>query len=176
MDALLGRQVELVAGLHVERLVPGVNVADDAVHAILARAVLVGDDLLAFGILTLLFLPRLGVGDEEALIAGKAVDHRRRAVLGLILLVSGIGRLDARQVADILAQRQLAVDRQVGERLERIILGNERVGLGRERLRGLWRPPVAQLALGVELAALVVEPVAHFVAGYGANRAVIGRR
>src|SRR5438552_382107 len=51
---LLGRQIELVAGLHVERLIPGVDVPHDAVHPILARAVLVGDDLLPLGVLSLL--------------------------------------------------------------------------------------------------------------------------
>ena len=50
MNTLLRRKIQLVAGLHVERLVPGVDVPDDAVHSILARAVLVGDDLLALGV------------------------------------------------------------------------------------------------------------------------------
>src|SRR6185312_7757153 len=71
VDALIRWQIELVAGLHVERLVPGVDILNDAVDPILARAVLVGDHLLALGALTLLFLPRLGVGDEEALVAGQ---------------------------------------------------------------------------------------------------------
>src|SRR5688572_17124355 len=38
---LLGRQVHLVAGLDIERLVPGVHVADDPVDPILGRRMLV---------------------------------------------------------------------------------------------------------------------------------------
>src|SRR5690348_9411114 len=118
VDPLIGRQVQLVARLDVEGLVPGVDVPNDAVDPILARAVLVRDDLLPLGILAVLLLPRLGVSDEEALIAGEPLDHRRLAVLRRILLVRGISRFDARQVADILAQRQLSVHVQIGEREE----------------------------------------------------------
>src|SRR5690348_1505330 len=105
VDPLIGRQVQLVARLDVECLVPGVDVPNDAVDPILARAVLVRDDLLPLSVLAILLLPRLGVSDEEALVAGQAVDHRRLAVLRFVLLVRGIGVLDARQVADIFAQR-----------------------------------------------------------------------
>jgi hypothetical protein len=51
--------------------------------------------------------------------------------------------------------------RQVGSRLER-----EPVLLG---------PPVAQVAVAVALAPLVVEPVADLVADHGADRAVVDR-
>src|SRR3982751_5844681 len=82
VDPLLRRQIELVAGLDVERLVPGVDVADDAVGPVFARAVWIGQDLLPLGVFAILFLPRLGVSDEEPLIAGQPVDHRRFAMLG----------------------------------------------------------------------------------------------
>src|SRR5579884_694785 len=118
VDPLVRREIQLVARLDVERLVPGVDIPNDAVHPILARAVLVGDDLLALGVLALLLLPGLGPGDEEALIAGQSVDHRRLPVLGDVFLVRRIGRLDARQVADVLAQSQLAVQMQIGPRIE----------------------------------------------------------
>src|SRR5437868_558974 len=39
VDAVGGRQIEPVAGPHVEGAVPGVDVADDAVHPPLRRAV-----------------------------------------------------------------------------------------------------------------------------------------
>src|SRR5205085_11514838 len=175
VNALLRRQIELVARLDVERLVPGVDVPDDAVHAILARAVLIGDDLLTLGIFTLLFLPRLGVGNEEALITCQAVNDRRFAVLGGVLLVRGIGRLDTRQVADILAERQLAVDREIRERLEAIVLRHERIGLRCEGFGRLGRPPVPKLSNRIELATLVVESMAHFMADDSADRAIIGR-
>src|SRR3546814_5416385 len=54
--------------------------------------------------------PRLRIGDEEALIAGEAVDHRRfLAVQRSAIRV--IRRLQPRDVGDILTQRQLAVHR-----------------------------------------------------------------
>src|SRR5205814_4716317 len=169
VDALLGRQIALVAGLAVERLVPGVDVTDDPVHPIFARAVLVGDNLLSLGVLALLLLPRLSERDEKALVAGQAVDYRRLAVLGGVLLVRRIGRLHAGQVADVFAKRQLAVDGEIRERLESVILRHKRVGLRREGLGRVRAPPVAQLALRVELAAFVVEAVAHLVADHRAD-------
>ena len=53
--------------------------------------------------------PRLGESEEEALVAGEAVDHRRLAVLGDVAAIGGIGHFEPTQVADILAERQLAV-------------------------------------------------------------------
>src|SRR5207248_1981996 len=102
-------------------------------------------------VLALLFLPRLGVSDEEALIAGQTLDHRRLTMLGRVLLVRGVGVLDTRKVTDILAERQLAVKREVRERFEAVVLRNERIGLRCEGLCCLGGPPIAQLALGVEL-------------------------
>src|SRR5215213_9747733 len=81
-DPLLGRQVHLVARLDVERLVPGVDVADDSVDPIFGRAVRVGQEPLAKGALADLRAPALAVGDEEALVAGQAADHLGLAMLG----------------------------------------------------------------------------------------------
>src|SRR5215213_5938404 len=80
-DPLLGRQVHLVAGLDVERLVPGVDVADDAVYPIFGRAVRIAEKAFTKGAFADLGLPCLAVGDEEALVAGQAVDDRRLAML-----------------------------------------------------------------------------------------------
>src|SRR6185369_6086291 len=99
---LLRRQVQLVAGLDVERLVPGVEIADDAVDAILGRAVLVGQQLGAERAFALLGLPAVAVGDEEALVAGQAVDDRRLAVLGDIFAVRRISDFEPAEVAEIL--------------------------------------------------------------------------
>src|SRR5579875_217502 len=59
MHALVGREVELVARLDVERRIPGVDVADDAVDAILGRAVRIDQQRLALGALALLGAPHL---------------------------------------------------------------------------------------------------------------------
>ena len=54
--------------------------------------------------------PGLGVGEEEALVAGEAVDHRRLAVLGDVAPIGGIGHFEPAEIADILAHGELAVD------------------------------------------------------------------
>src|SRR5687768_12023162 len=72
-DALLGGQVHRIAGLDVERLVPGVDVADDAVDAELGRAVRVGEQPLAKRAFADVAPPGLGESQEEALVAGQAV-------------------------------------------------------------------------------------------------------
>ncbi len=55
-------------------------------------------------------LPGLCPAHEEALIAGQAVDDLCLAVLRLIALIRAIGRFQPAEIADILTQRQLAVD------------------------------------------------------------------
>src|SRR5205085_11645746 len=75
VDAVGGRQIAPVAGPPVEGAVPGVDIADDAVHAPLRRAVRIGQHLLAQRVVADLVPPRLGVGEEEALVPGQAADH-----------------------------------------------------------------------------------------------------
>ncbi len=81
----------------------------------------------------------------------------------------------AAEVGDVLAQRQLAVDVNGVD-------GDELVELIHHPLRlrgvvlGIRRgPPVVQVALAVELPALVVESVRHLVPDHGAHRAVVER-
>src|SRR6185295_10570964 len=107
-DALLRREIHLIARLHVEGGVPLVDVARGTVDAEVRRAVRIGQDLLAHLTIAILGTPDLREGEEEALVAGIAVEHRRlltvqRGVIGL----ESDG--EAGQVADILAHRQLAV-------------------------------------------------------------------
>src|SRR5512141_1582323 len=77
LDHLLRWQVQLVAGLHVECLLEVDHVADDAVAAVLGRAVRIGQQALAQFILAELARPDLAPPEVEALLAGVAVDHRR---------------------------------------------------------------------------------------------------
>ena len=53
--------------------------------------------------------------EEEALVAGQSVEHRRRLAVERHL-VRLIGNLQPRHVADILAHRQRAVDEHAGRR------------------------------------------------------------
>src|SRR5205085_11752570 len=142
MDSLIGRQVQLVARLYVERLVPGVDIADDAVHPIFRRAVRVAEQALAKRAFADPGAPALAVGQEEPPVAGPAVDHRRLAMLGEVAAIGGIGHFDAAQIADILAHGELAVDLRARDRLVCVILLAEDRGAGVELLGRLRRPPV----------------------------------
>src|SRR5947207_1438466 len=77
VHALLRIEIELLAGLHSERGVPRVDVVHDAVHAELARAVRIADDLPLHEIVAHLAAPRLRPAEKHALVAGQSVDHRR---------------------------------------------------------------------------------------------------
>jgi hypothetical protein len=65
-------------------------------------------------VLALLAAPHLGPGEEEALVAGDAVDHRRLAMLGDVAAIGGIGHFQPAEVADILAHGELRVELQIG--------------------------------------------------------------
>ena len=64
-DHLLRRQVQLVAGLHVERLLEVGHVADDAVAAVLGRAVRIGQQALAQFVLAELARPDLAPAEVK---------------------------------------------------------------------------------------------------------------
>src|ERR1700733_5577698 len=76
VDALGGREVELVSGLHIEGLVPSVDVADHAVHAEFRRAVDVRQDLVAQRFFALERAEGLGPAQEKPLITREALQHR----------------------------------------------------------------------------------------------------
>src|SRR5687768_12528681 len=142
-DALLGGQVHRIAGLDVERLVPGVDVAHDAVDAELGRAVRVGEQALAQRPFADVAPPGLGESQEEALVAGQAVDHRRLAVLGDVAAIRGVGHFEPAEVADILAERQLAVHPLARDAVILVVLLHQTGGALAEALRRGFGPPVA---------------------------------
>src|SRR4051812_20915391 len=73
---LARREVQLLARLDGERVVPGVLVAH-RIRPVFGRGVPVRDDALAQGGLADLLPPALRVADEELLIAGEARDGGR---------------------------------------------------------------------------------------------------
>ncbi len=89
--------------------------------------------------------PHLRPGEEEALVAGQPVDH-------LVLLaaerdlVGAVGEAEAREVADVLAQRQPPVDAGLAfvERAERIVLRGQRIAALVESLAVGVGPPVLE--------------------------------
>ena len=118
----------------------------------------------------------LAPGDEELLLGREAVDRRRGRLALARLLEGAVGDLRPGEVADRLAEHQLAVVVDAG--LDR---SSPRTGR-RRTARAAWnffrsagRPPVREPALRVVLRALVVEAVADLVADDDADRAVVHR-
>src|SRR5690606_8993943 len=140
-DSLLRRSIHLVAGLRVERLMELGDVHDDRVRAVFARAVRVGEQALAQFVIAIFAGPSLRPADEEALIAREAVDDRRFLALQR-QLVGAIGHREARQVGDVLAHREIAVDVQPGHRAQRGVLRAELLCATRELFVVFGRPPV----------------------------------
>src|SRR5690606_17172680 len=86
--AVFRLDVERIAFLDAEGVVPGVDVAQRGEGADVARRVRVAHQLLAQGAVAPQGAPHLGPAQEEALLAGEAVDHRgrlaaQRAAVGL---------------------------------------------------------------------------------------------
>ncbi|VXC06622.1 hypothetical protein BREVUG8_90154 [Brevundimonas sp. G8] len=135
----------------------------------------IGSDLLLQGFVTILRLPDLGPAVEEALVARRPVQNRRR--LAVQRQVIGLKpHRHARGVADVLAHRQAGIDGVADDRLIGRILRTQTRGQGLEVGLVLRRPPVAQHAVAVGLGALVVEAVADLVADHPADAAIVDRR
>src|SRR5689334_13808514 len=171
-DTLARGPIHAVPRLQPERVVKSVDVASRPIRTELARAVRIGHEPLEQFLVTILAAPDLRPADEESLVSREAVDDRRR-LASERHLPGPVRHREARQVADVLAERQLAVDVAIVEHRVAIELRGERVGALLE-LRGVVRrPPVAQVAVAVELPAAVIEAVADLVADDRANAAVV---
>ena len=91
-------------------------------------------------------------------------------------LIGRVGDRHAAQVGEVLAERQPAVDVQIVEQLRRRRIASTSLSvLAVEAGAIVGRPPVAQVALGVGAASLIVEAVRDFVADHGADAAVVHR-
>src|ERR1039458_9790072 len=123
MDSVGWSKIEVVARLHVEGGVPGIEVAD-GVGAVLAGGVGVGEDLLADGGCPGLAGLALGVAEEELLVAGEAAND-----WGWLAVERGlpcvVGCSDAGEVGDVFAERLVAVEVQVGEGRVGVVLFGE---------------------------------------------------
>ena len=96
------REVELLAGLHSEGVVPGVDVADGQ-RTVAAGGMHVGQHGVAHRRIAVLAAPGLREAEEEALLGREAVDRLR----GLALLREAVRverRREAGDVGDVLAE------------------------------------------------------------------------
>src|SRR4030095_11836923 len=166
-------KVHFVPRLHVESLVPGIDIPNDAVDAILGRAVLIGQELGSHRPLALLRLPAVAVGDKEALVARQALDHGRLAMISDIFAVGGIGDFESAEVAQILAQCQLPLDVDTGDRLVAVVLRDELIRMRRVELGGIRAPPIGEAPALVEFTALVVKAMPDLMSDRRAYAAVI---
>src|SRR5437773_729354 len=110
--------------------------------------------------------------DEEALLRGKAVYGLKIFTPGSILQ-GDVGKDLTAQVSNILSERELRVDVYlVHDDVLRILILNA-LGALLKFLRVFFGPPILKIALGVELAALIVKAVRQLVANGPARIAVI---
>src|SRR5882724_1966978 len=122
--AILRIAVQLVARFQCKRRVKLRLIGNDPIHAILARAVRIGEQALAHFVVAVFTRPDLRIADEETLLAAESIDYRS----GLAVQRKSVGaerHRDARQIGKILAERQLAVHELLRQRTERIVLFDE---------------------------------------------------
>src|SRR5262249_2461904 len=143
-----------------------------SVDAVLVGRVRIGRGLQTLGLRPRVLAPHLRPAEKYALLGCEAV----HLVLDLRARPGEIGderEAHAAVVRRVLAGREAAVDVRVGrDRIARVLIGHARGALF-IRVRIGRRPPVAQVAVTVELAPLIVEAVRELVADYGAGGAVI---
>ncbi len=119
--------------------------------------------------------PHLRPAEEEALVAGEAVDDGRRLAVQRQLVGAGSATVSPPRSPMFSPRVSLpfTVISSIG--LERVVLLDQHAGALLEGLLVLGRPPVAQVAVAVRAAALVVEAVADLVADDAADGAVVDR-
>src|SRR5215472_12801393 len=161
-----------LAGLAAEGLLKLRHIYHQAVDPVLARRVWIGDGAYTQILRTLVLTGPLRVADEEPLVGRKAV-----AFIQMLIFGSGFPRCvrqdQPAQVCDVLALGELAVDLDVVDDDVLGILIDHALAALLELLGIVLAPPVAQITLGVELAALVVEAVGEFVTNRASGIAVV---
>ena len=113
--------------------------------------------------------------EEESLVEREAVNGRRRRFSGQRFLKRRVGDHQAAKVGDALAFLEFSVAVQARLDFERIELLGDAIAARAEILQVLRRPPALQVAVRVELRALIVEAVRHLMADHGADAAVVER-
>src|SRR5579884_3276504 len=153
----------------VEGAVPFRDVGDGLVHPVARDRVRVGERLISHRFGTLVLRPRLREGEEVPLLRREAVDALVR-LPGQRTLQRAVADHDAAEIGDRLARDELSLIMHVADRDGPVELPDHALRAGVELTQIGRRPPVAHVAVQVELVSLVVEPVRHLVSDRPAAR------
>lgn len=163
---------QLVTLFYVERLIPSVNVRQCAVHTPSAQRVRVNLYAVAYFLLGDIVCPYPRISQEEALSGSEIV-----LVLQFLALrgvkESIVSHLQSSVVSQVLTQSETTIGVQIGQHLD---IGEE-IGIHVRTLLEAFGiascPPVTHIAVGVILAALVIEAVCHLVAYHYTDSAIV---
>ena len=173
-QSLILRNEHLVARLHTEGLIPGIDMWQGSVDTPFAQSVWVVLDALTYLLLGDVLSPYACVGQEEALSWSETV-LVLEGLLGGDILQSIEGYHQTAMVGKILAQCETAVAIQVGQYLDIAEEVGIHVGTLIEALGIVGCPPVLQIASSIILAALIVETVSHLMTYHDTDGAIVER-
>src|SRR5579863_2967800 len=129
----------------------------------------------AFGFVARAGAPTLSVSDEETLLRRESFNRFQRLAFGIVLPCH-VSQNQPAQIGNIFAQGQLPVDLDnVHNHILRILI-RDATGALLKRFGILRSPPVAQVAVGIELTAFIVEAVREFMADGASSVAEVGSR
>src|SRR5258708_23990434 len=153
------------------------HVLHDAVDAPAAGGVRVYADTQAQDFRCDIFTPHAAVAEEEALIGGEAVNQLVGVLFGLThKFVQGHeGDAGAAVVGGVFAEGEACVEFEVVHGGEAAVFVGDTAGAFLELLAVFGGPPVAQIALGVELSAFAVEALGQFAADPQADATEVDR-
>ena len=134
------------------------EIRHDAVDSILAGRVRIGDGADTEIFRAVILAGPLRIADEEALVGSEAV-FRFQAHSGRLLFPSEVGEEGATEVCNVFAAGEFGVDVDVvDDDVVRVLIALAVDAIFKAPGVG-WCPPVAQIALSVELATFIIEPV-----------------
>src|SRR6185295_238006 len=148
------------------------HVLDHAVYAILRPGMRIRQSVQTRGFLLRVLAPALRVAYEEALLRSELIDLGQ-ALAGNLVEKRHVGDPQSAVIGRILAQSELAVQLDVFGYGELRVLIRQAVRALFEFRRVLCRPPVAQVAFGIEFPPFIVKPVRQLVADHRADRAEV---
>src|ERR1700722_18085049 len=163
-----------LARLACECLLKFGQVHYQAVDAVPARRVWICDGVHAQVLWPVVLTRPLRISDKEALLGSEAVAVCQMHGPGLIFPCHPSENQSAK-IGDVFPLRELAVDLYVVHDDVLCVLIHHALRAGLEALVVPCSPPILQVALSVELAALIVEAVSQLVTNGSTRVAIVGR-